>query len=120
MATKKAAKRSREKKAKVLNVNHPGTSASISQERYDLISAAILAVVPKGNESVEFKRLAGLVKDRLSAKERDAVGSVNWYVTTVKLDLEARKRIERVPGSNPQRLRRASSISRTPPRAFRV
>jgi hypothetical protein len=106
VTAKKTAKRSPAKKAKVLNVNHPGTSASISQEKYDLIGSAILAVVPKGADGVEFKRVAGLVTGRLSAKERDAVGSVNWYVTTVKLDLEARKRIERVPGSNPQRLRR--------------
>lgn len=100
------AKRSPAKKARVLNVNHPGKSTSIPQERYDLVSAAILAVVPKDSDGVLLTRLAGLVKDRLSANERDAVGSVNWYVTAVKLDLEARKRIERVPHSSPQRLRR--------------
>jgi hypothetical protein len=32
-------------------------------------------------------------------------GSVSWYVTTVKLDLEARNVIQRVPGTSPQRLR---------------
>ena len=34
-------------------------------------------------------------------------GSISWYVTTVKLDLEARGLIERVPRSRPQRLRMA-------------
>jgi hypothetical protein len=29
-------------------------------------------------------------------------GSVLWYYTTVKLDLEARGEIRRVPGSKPQ------------------
>jgi hypothetical protein len=29
-------------------------------------------------------------------------GSVMWYVTTVKLDLEARGNIKRVPNSRPQ------------------
>ncbi len=29
-------------------------------------------------------------------------GSVMWYYTTVKLDLEARGEIRRVPGSRPQ------------------
>jgi len=29
-------------------------------------------------------------------------GSVMWYVTTVKLDLEARGQIKRVPNSRPQ------------------
>ncbi|MCZ7544494.1 MAG: hypothetical protein M5R40_13685 [Anaerolineae bacterium] len=37
----------------------------------------------------------------------DFDGSVGWHVTTVKLDLEARGLIERVPQSRPQRLRRA-------------
>jgi hypothetical protein len=83
MTAKKTAKRSPETKAKVLNVNHPGTSASISQEA-----------------------LIALVEGRLTTEERRAIASVGWYVTTVKLDLEARKRIERVPGSNPQLLRR--------------
>jgi len=32
-------------------------------------------------------------------------GSISWYVTTVKLDMEARGEIERVPDSNPQQLR---------------
>jgi hypothetical protein len=31
--------------------------------------------------------------------------SIPWYVTTVKLDLEARGESERVPHSSPQRLR---------------
>jgi hypothetical protein len=103
---KKAAKRSPAKRAQVLNVNHPGTRATISQEKYDLVSAAILAVVRKGGDGVPFRALIALVEGRLDTKERHAIGSVGWYVTTVKLDLEARKRIERVPGSNPQRLRR--------------
>ena len=34
------------------------------------------------------------------------LSSVGWYATTVKLDLEARGLIERVPDARPQRLRR--------------
>ncbi len=29
-------------------------------------------------------------------------GSVTWYVTTVKLDMEARGEVKRVPNSRPQ------------------
>jgi hypothetical protein len=105
MASRRTAKRS-PKKVQVLNVNHPGAGTKISQEKYNIVSAAILAVVPTGNSGVELKRLAGMVKARLSTKERDAVGSLDWYVMAVKLDLEARKRIERVPDVTPQRLRR--------------
>ena len=32
-------------------------------------------------------------------------GSVGWYVTSVKLDLEARGVLERIDGRSPQRLR---------------
>ena len=32
-------------------------------------------------------------------------GSTGWYTTTVKLDLEARGVIERIPNSSPQQLR---------------
>lgn len=35
-------------------------------------------------------------------------GSVAWYVEVVKLDLEARKMIERVPGTRPQQIRLVS------------
>jgi hypothetical protein len=34
-------------------------------------------------------------------------GSVGWYVTAVKLDLEARNEIHRLPGVSPQRVRLA-------------
>ena len=32
--------------------------------------------------------------------------SAGWYLVTVKLDLEARGEIQRLPGSGPHRLRR--------------
>ena len=48
----------------------------------------------------------------MEAVERDLDGSfdgsIPWCVTTVKLDLEARRVIERVPSASPQRLRLAA------------
>ena len=32
-------------------------------------------------------------------------GSITWYVTTVKLDMEARGEVKRVPNSRPQLVR---------------
>jgi hypothetical protein len=43
---------------------------------------------------------------RLAADERDGLGSVSWYTTVVKLDLEVKGELRRLPGS-PQRLVRA-------------
>jgi hypothetical protein len=56
---------------------------------------------------VEFKELPGLVEQHLLPADREALGSVSWYTTTVKLDLEVRGEIERIEGSKPQRLRRS-------------
>jgi hypothetical protein len=49
--------------------------------------------------------LAALVAEHLPEDELDQLGSVSWYTTTVKLDLEVKGEIERIPGSSPQRLR---------------
>ena len=75
----------------------------IDRAKYDVIRDAILAVLREGGD-VRFGGLADTVRDRLASAFD---GSVSWYVTTVKLDLEARGEIERVPGSRPQRLRLA-------------
>ncbi len=74
--------------------------------KYDLLRGAILDVIPDNAEGVAFKQLAELVERRLSAQQLKRLGSLGWYTTTVKLDLEARGEIERVPDSKPQRLRR--------------
>ena len=58
-------------------------------------------------EGVPFSDLARLVRPKLAGTAFDLGGSVPWYCVTVKLDLEARGRIERVPGARPQRVRRA-------------
>ena len=77
----------------------------IDEARYDAMKAAILAVVPRDGDGVTFASLAKLVEKRLPG-DVFAGASIPWYATTVKLDLEARGLIERIPGITPQRLRR--------------
>lgn len=74
---------------------------NIDKARYDRIQGAILEIL-EDNSEITFSRLLEGVQQRLSG---DFNGSISWYVTTVKLDLEARKEIERISGSKPQRLR---------------
>lgn len=85
--------------AQTVTPNKQGVN--ISKEKYDVIYHAIIKVL-KLNRSVQFQELARLVEKHL---KRPFDGSVAWYTTTVKLDMEKRGIIERIPGEKPQRLR---------------
>ncbi len=82
---------------------HPDGKAGVNirKQQYDTIKEAILAVISERGE-VFFKELPTAVDEQLN---HNFGGSISWYVTTVKLDLEARNIIERIPKSSPQRLR---------------
>jgi hypothetical protein len=87
---------------KILTLHPQGKSGvNISKAKYDTISGAIQDSL-RTHQSMTFKELTEEVRRRL---EGSFDGSVSWYVTTVKLDLEARGAIERIPNSAPQRLR---------------
>lgn len=76
----------------------------IEKIKYDAVSAAILAVLPNNGDGLLFKGLPDLVSDFLGREKMKEIGSSSWYTTTVKLDLEAKGLIYRVPKSSPQRL----------------
>ena len=76
----------------------------IDRAKFELLRSAILECVPRSTPGVEFRKLPSMVGKRLAAAERAAVGSITWYVTTVKLELEVRGEIRRIAGSRPQRL----------------
>ena len=74
---------------------------NILKRRYDQIKSYILETIQE-YEEITFDQLSDLgvtdLKDKFD-------GKVLWYIVTVKLDLEARGVIERVPTASPQRLR---------------
>ena len=78
----------------------------IDKAKYDLVHATLLQIIPRNVEGVPFTTLADRVAESLTPEQLTRLGSVGWYTTNVKLDMEARGEIERVPGSKPQRLRR--------------
>lgn len=89
---------------KILTLHPDGKQGvNINKEKYETIRQAILSILGDQRETL-FKDLAAEVERKL---ESDFDGSISWYVTTVKLDLEARGLITRVPKSSPQRLRLA-------------
>ena len=74
---------------------------NISKARYDTIRREIAAALANGKE-LTLKELFAAVGKKLKGKFD---GSISWYTTVVKLDLEARKVVERVPKSKPHRIR---------------
>jgi hypothetical protein len=70
----------------------------IDRGKYNIVRNAILQNLRQYG-SMTFTQLGALVEEELSDT---FAGSVMWYYTTVKLDLEARGEIRRVPNSRPQ------------------
>lgn len=88
---------------------HKGKSGlNISRAKYNVVRNAILDCLRRNGE-MTFRDLTSEVRRKL---EGTFYGSISWYVTTVKLDLEARHIIERIPHRRPQQLRlvRRSSL----------
>jgi hypothetical protein len=87
---------------KVLTLDPEGKQGVyFSKEKYTVIREAILSILVDQGE-ILFKDLPAAVDRQLQG---NFDGLISWYVTTVKLDLEARKLIVRVAQSRPQRLR---------------
>ncbi len=75
-------------------------STRIAKWKFDCIRKAILDGLGEGK--IAFSELTDNVSNRLSQEERDALGSLGWYVTTVKLELEVRGEINRLPQKGKQ------------------
>ena len=74
---------------------------NISREKYNGIKAAIFDTL-QTQGPMSHTELTSQVDAALSGSFD---GSIPWYVTTVKLDLEARGAIERLPNTRPEQLR---------------
>lgn len=87
---------------KILTLHPEGKrGVSISQKKYDIIRQFILQTLRKKRE-ISFKELTDLALKQL---QESFDGKVVWYLVTIKLDLEARNIIERIPKATPQRIR---------------
>ncbi len=84
----------------VIRTLHPEKKqgVNISREKYEIICEAILTVL-RAHKEITFMNLSRAVEKEVKGNFE---GSVTWYVTTVKLDLEARGLVKRVPNSRPQ------------------
>jgi hypothetical protein len=85
---------------KILTKHPFGKSGkNISRENYETIKDAILSALR--NRELTHTELTNQLNKSLKGKFS---GNVSWYTETVKLDLEARKLIERT-SSKPQKYR---------------
>jgi hypothetical protein len=86
---------------KIMTLHPEGKQGSnIDKAKYDQMRAAILMVLSE-REEMTFADLNAAVEQLLGDSFE---GSIGWYFTTVKLDLEARGLLERV-GDSPQIIR---------------
>ena len=90
-----------EEKFLTLHPEEGKQGVNISRAKYEMIRQAILNAI-RSQGSISFQGLVSLIDYNLRNRFE---GSIPWYVTTVKLDLEARGEIERVPGAGEQHLR---------------
>lgn len=70
----------------------------IDKVKYEIVRTAILDIL-RSHGPMTFMRLGNLMVHQL---QDNFDGSVMWYCTVVKLDIEARGDIRRVPNSKPQ------------------
>ena len=87
---------------KIMTLHPAGKQGvNIDKRKYDMVRQAIEEAL-QAQPGATFSELTDAVGQRIG----DVFdGSVGWYVTSVKLDLEARGVLERVDGRSPQRLR---------------
>lgn len=87
---------------KIMTLHPSGKQGvNILFRRYEVIKDFILSKLEEFSE-ISFDGLTDLAVKELS---ESFDGKVVWYMVTVKLDLEARKLVERIPKSSPHKLR---------------
>ncbi len=80
-------------------------TTSIPAWKYECVRKAIVESIDQSETgSIAFKDLAQAVQSRLTSDQINALGSLGWHTTTVKLNMEVEGEISRVAGVSPQRL----------------
>ncbi|MEM9617387.1 MAG: hypothetical protein AAF936_05445 [Pseudomonadota bacterium] len=82
----------------------PGKApTNIPKWKYEIVRDAIVATLEEEQE-VYFADLPEKVGERLNSKDKADLGSIAWHVTTVKLHMETKGLLRRLPGKGRQRL----------------
>ncbi len=89
-----------------IQLKHPqGKKAvRIRQETYALLKTGILEYLKQKGDGT-FTEISGAIAQDFQDRKVSFDGSLNWYLEWVKLDLEARQIIARIPKTSPQKYR---------------
>ena len=92
-----------------VNVTAGTSGFRLTTEKYNCIRKVILSHLSSSQKGLKFTELVARIRREVGDKKDlfPKAGSVMWYTKVVRLDLEKRGLIERVPGAIPQQLRRA-------------
>jgi len=89
------------KEERILTLHPKGKKGvNILKSKYDLIRDYLIKTIKK-EKIITFEELGDRAVKELSPTFE---GKVLWYVVSVKLDLEARNIIERIPKTSPHQL----------------
>lgn len=91
---------SEEERIQTLNPDPNKAGSNISRVKYDQVRRAIITALQQAGQ-LTFTELRTAVETQL---EGHFEGSISWYYTTVKLDLETRGIVRRLGSGSPQRI----------------
>lgn len=89
-----------------LQLTHPAGKKAIRMQKvkYEPIMKAILQHLKNNGDSTHIEIWKAIVQD-FKKNKIDFEGSIQWHMEWVKLDLEARKEIIKIPETIPQKYR---------------
>ena len=79
----------------VANVNHPGQRRVVRQANYEAMRRALFKVLPRKASGLTFAEMSRAVLPHLPAALFPGGARAGWWLKTVQLDLEAKKKIAR-------------------------
>ena len=81
---------------------HPAGKKAVSmdKQKYDLISNALFSHIKTSGNATHTEMLKSISDDFIK-NNIEFLGSLEWYLEWVKLDLEARNIIKRLDGTTP-------------------
>jgi Family of unknown function (DUF6958) len=89
-----------------MRLRHPNPRAGrpyVRSDKYLLVSRAVLELLPESGQGLTAEQLVARLSQVLPIELFPTIASIRWFMTAVRIDLEARGRIQRVGSRRPAR-----------------